>query len=174
MSFSEVKKEIFDSVEASKRTTFSESAFNRLTSALVNEAGYEVKVAKAKGDEVVEEIITPVAEFRKAVIGGIAKSAGADDAEVAKLVEKYKFASTTPWYPIVSEAITASMEAGKSFTFIPKADMRASLRMENKEEAIKMVGGPNTSKDEKVPTVYGAHRRIKCSSACPKNLRKNK
>ena len=174
MSFAEVKKEIFDAAKASNKKTFSESAFNKLTSALVNEPDYEVKVAKTKGGEVTEEVITPIADFRKSIIGGIAKSAGADDAEVKKMVDEYKFASNTPWYPVVSEAITQSMEAGKAFTFIPKADMNATLTMKEEKEVIKMVGAPGSDKNDKKPVVYGAHRKIRSASTCPKALRKDK
>lgn len=173
MSFSEIKNEIFDASKASGKKTFSEGVFNKLTSALVNEKDYEVKVAKTRGGVQVEETIKPIEEFRKVVIGGIAKSAGADDAEVTKLVDEYKFGANVPWYPVVSEAITNSMEAGKSFTFIPKNDMNATLNMVDMKEEIKMVGAPGAAKDDKKPVLYGAHRRIKSASTCPKALRKD-
>ena len=48
-SFSDVKKEIFDAAKASGKTSFSEGTFNKLTSALVNEPDYEVKVSKTRG-----------------------------------------------------------------------------------------------------------------------------
>ena len=174
MSFSDVKNEIFNAAKASKKTSFSEGTFNKLTSALVNEPDYEVKVSKTKEGKQVEEVIKPVEAFRKAVVGGIAKSAGADGAEVDKLVNEYKFSATTPWYPIVSEAVTNSLEAGKSFTFIPKSDMNATLSMKEIKEEVKMIGAPGSSKDDKKPVIYGAHRRIKSASNCPKHLRMDK
>lgn len=174
MSFTDVKNEIFEAAKTSNKKTFSESAFNKLTSAMVNEPEYEVKVSKTKAGQLVEEVTHPIAEFRKSVIGGIAKSAGADDAEVAKMVDEYKFSANTPWYPVVSEAITASMEAGKAFTFIPKSDMNATLTLKEEKEVVKMVGAPGAPKDDKKPVVYGAHRRIKSASTCPKSLRKDK
>ena len=174
MSFSDVKKEIFDSAKKSGKTSFSEGTFNKLTSALVNEPDYEVKVSKSRDGKQVEEVIKPVEGFRKAVIGGIAKSAGADGAEVDKLVNDDKFAATVPWYPIVSEAVSNSLEAGKSFAFIPKDDLNAVLTMENIKEEVKMIGAPGSSKEDKKPVVYGAHRRIKSASRCPKHLRMDK
>lgn len=174
MSFSDVKKEIFEAAKTSGKTTFSESAFNKLTSALVNEPGYEVKVTKTKAGEVTEEVIKPIEGFRKSVIGGIASSVGADDAEVAKAINNYQFPASTPWYPVVSEAVTTSMEAGKAFTFLTKSDMQATLKIKEEKEAVKMVGAPGSNKDDKKPVLYGAHRRIKSESTCPKSLRKDK
>lgn len=171
-TFDEVKKEILDAAKVSNKSTFSESAFNRLTSALVNEAGYQATIATSKkGDET--ETIEPVKEFRKSVIGGIAKSAGADDAEVASMIENYKFSPNTPWYPVVSEAITNSMEAGKSFTFLPKQDMNCTLKIETKKETVKLVGAPNTAKEDRKPVLYGQFRKITSTSTCPENLRKS-
>lgn len=171
MSFSDVKKEIFEAAVASKKSTFSERAFNQLTSAMVNEMGYQATIATSKkGDET--ENIEPVKEFRKSVIGGIAKSAGADDAEVNEMINNYKFSPNTPWYPIVSEAITNSMEAGKAFTMLPKADMNCTLKIEEKAEQVKMVGKPGTPENEKKPVLYGKFRKIVSTSTCPDSLKK--
>lgn len=173
MSFSEVKDEIFKQTQAGGKKTFSESTFNKLTSAMLNEVGYEAKTVKrTKDGEVKEEIIKPVDEFRSKVIGTIAKQAGVDKDETEKLIKEYKFPADTSWYPIVSESLTNSMEAGKSFVTLSKDDMVASLSMETIPEQVKMNGAPGAPESEKKPVVYGEHRRIKCSSGCPKWLRK--
>ena len=52
--------------------------------------------------------------------------------------------------------------------------MNAVLTMKDIKEEIKMVGAPGASKDDKKPVVYGAHRRIKAASNCPKHLRMDK
>lgn len=173
MSFSDVKKEIFDAAKESKKKTFSEATFNKLTSALANETDYTVTVVKNKGGEQVEEEIKPIAEFRKAIIGGIAKSVGADQADVTKAVDEYQFAANTPWYGFVSESITAYGDADKVFHFLPKKDFDASLAMKEVPETIKLNGAPGAPKEDKKPVVYGAHREMKCQSSCPKHLRKD-
>ncbi len=171
MSFSDVKKEIFEAAVASGKNTFSEKAFNQLTSAMVNEMGYQATIATSKkGDET--EVIEPVKEFRKAVIGGIAKSAGADDAEVNELIDNYTFSPNTPWYPIVSEAITNSLEAKKAFTMLPKSDMNCTLKIVEKEEHVNMVGKPGTPEKDKKPVLYGRFRKIVSTSTCPDGLKK--
>lgn len=173
MSFKEVKEEVLKQTQAGGKTTFSETTFNKLTSAMLNEVDYEVKTAKrTKDGEVKEETIKPVEEFRNKVIGTIAKQAGVDKDETEKLVKEYKFPADTPWYPIVSESLTNSMEAGKSFTALSKGDLVATLSMETIPEQVKMNGAPGAPESEKKPVVYGEHRRIKCTSGCPKWLRK--
>lgn len=172
-TFSEMKQEVLSQTQAGGKKTFSESTFNKLTSAMLNETGYEAKIVKrSKDGEVREEILKPVDEFRQKVIGTIAKQAGVDKDETEKLISEYKFPSDTPWYPVVSEALTNSMEAGKTFTALSKGDMVASFSMETISEQVKMNGAPGAPDSEKKPVVYGEHRRIKCSSGCPKWLRK--
>lgn len=173
MSFSDVRKEIFETAKESKKRTFSEATFNRLTSALANETDYETTVVKNRGGEQVEEKIKPVAEFRKSVIGGIAKSVGADDAAVNKAVEEYQFSANTNWYGFVSESITEYTRASKAFHFLPKKDFDATIIVNEVPEQIKMNGAPGAPASEKKPVVYGAHAEMKCSSSCPKHLRKD-
>lgn len=173
MTFNEVKADVLKKSTDSGKKTFSESTFNALTSALVNEPDYEVEVSKRSGGEVTTEKIKPIKEFREKIIGGIAKQAGVDKDEQEKLVNEYKFDANVNWYPIVSEAITNSLEAGKSFTTIPKDDMECTLTMQEVPEAIKMNGAPGAPESEKKPVLYGAHRVIKSSSGCPKHLRKD-
>lgn len=173
MSFADVQKEIFDAAKESKKRTFSAGTFNKLTSALANEPGYTVKVVKNRGGEQIEEEIKPVADFRKTVIGGIAKSVGADDAAVSKAVDEYQFSPNTDWYGFISEAITEYTRADKAFHFLPKKDFDATIIMNQVPEQIKMNGAPGAPKDQKKPVVYGAHAEMKCSSSCPKHLRKD-
>ena len=173
MSFSDVRNEIFQSAKESKKRTFSEATFNKLTSALANEPGYETTVVKNRGGELVEEKVKPVAEFRKSVIGGVAKSVGADDAAVTKVVEEYQFPANTNWYGFISEAITEYTGADKAFHFPSKDDFDATLIMNEIPEQIKMNGAPGAPASEKKPVVYGKHRELKCSSSCPKHLRKD-
>lgn len=173
MNFEETKKELFDESQKSGKTTFSKSAFNRLTSALVNEPEYTVNVVKIKDGTVFEEAQQPIKDFRKSVIGGIAKTAGADDAEVEKMVSDYKFSPDTPWYPVMSEALVNTLESGKSFSIQPRRDLEATFTLKEVEEQIKMNGAPGAPESEKKPVLYEKHRIIKCTSTCPKHLRKD-
>lgn len=174
MNFNETKQQIFEKAKESGKRTFSESTFNGLTSAMMNEPDYEVTVSKrSKDGTVTTDVIKPIADFREKVIGSIAKQAGVDKDETEKLVKEYKFSADTPWYPVVSEAVTNSLEAGKAFAIIPKNDMEATFSMQDVAEAIKMNGAPGAPESEKKPVVYGKHRVIKCSSGCPKHLRKS-
>ena len=174
MTFAEVKKDILGKSTESGKKTFSESTFNTLTSAMLNEVNYEAEVSKRSGDgTVTTEVIKPVKEFRERIIGGIAKAAGVDKDEQEKLVNDYQFDSNTNWYPVMSEAIKNSLEAGKSFTFITKNDLECTLTMHEVDESIKMVGAPGASEKDKKPVLYGKHRTIKASSGCPRHLRKD-
>lgn len=173
MSFADVKKEILETAKESKKRTFSEATFNRLTSALANEADYTVKVMKNKGGELVEEEVKPIAGFRKSVIGGIAKSVGADDAAVKKAVDEYQFPVNTDWYGLVSESITEYTRAQKAFRCLPKRDFDGTIIMTEVPEEIKMNGAPGAPASEKKPVVYGAHMKLRAISSCPKHLRKD-
>lgn len=173
MSFSDVQKEILETAKESKKRTFSEATFNKLTSALANEPGYETKIVKNRGGELVEETIKPVADLRKSVIGGIAKSVGADDAAVEKAVAEYQFPATTPWYGFISESITEYGRADKAFHFLSKSDFDSTITMDEIPEQIKMNGAPGAPASEKKPVVYGKHVKMSCSSSCPKHLRKD-
>ena len=130
--FAEKREEITKAASASSRKTFNAQEFNELGTALLNEKDYVTKVAVTKNGEHSVEERTPVKDLRKSMIGGILKAAGHDTAEQEKFVDEYQF-STLPLYPVVSEMVESYVRCGKSFTFVPKEDMRATIRIENKK-----------------------------------------
>lgn len=166
--FAEKKEEIMKAASASSRKTFNAQEFNELGTALLNEADYVSKVAVTKNGVHSVEERTPVKDLRKSMIGGVLKAAGHDTAEQEKFVNEHQF-NTLPLYPVVSEMVENYMRCGKSFTLVPKEDMRATIKMESKDEEIKETKAPSTGIVSK--TKLGAYKKVKVSSTCPSNLR---
>ena len=167
--FTEKKDEIMKACEGSSRKTFNAQEFNELGTALINEPDYVARVAVTKNGVFTEEDTTPVKDLRKSIIGGVLKAAGHDAAEQEKFVNEHQF-STLPLYPVVSEMVEQYLRAGKAFVLKPKADLRASVTLEDRPEEIKEVKVPSTGDARK--TKLGAYKKVKVKSTCPSNLRK--
>jgi hypothetical protein len=174
--FAEAKKKLLEENVSTKKT-FNESYFNTLTTALVNDPDYELNEVVMRKGELTPVTSTPVADFRKAVIGGIAKAAGADAAEQEKLIAEHQFGNI-PWYPVVSEAITNYLSvdkesgASKKFTFVPKEDFQGSIELKEVPATIKEVRAPGSTEPAKKQR-QAAHTRLKANSTCPDNLKEN-
>lgn len=174
--FEQKKTEI---AEAAKQTlnkngepkrSFSATQFNELAAAYLNSPEYVDTIIKTKDGETVLQETTPVQDFRKSVIGGIAKEAGLDAAEQDKLVESYQFSPKTDYHSFVSNTIEAyAGDCQRKFKMRPKPDMEGSIQINVIPEVtkdVKVVGS-----DEVKKVHYGQYRKLKASSTCPKNLR---
>ena len=166
--FADKKDEIMKSSSASSRKTFNAQEFNELGTALLNEPDYVATIAVTKNGAFAEEDTTPVKDLRKGLIGGVLKAAGHDSAEQEKFVNEYQY-PTLPLYPVVSEMVEQFMRCGKAVTLRPKADLRATITLEDKPEEIKEVKVPATGDVRK--TRLGAYKKVKVKSTCPSNLR---
>lgn len=170
--FADKKKEILESSfkDGKLRRTSNRRQFDELGTALLNDPDYEETVTRVHKGQTTEVKINPVADLRKAMIGGIAKDAGLDAAESAKLVENHEF-GTLPLYPVVAAMLEGYCEAGKTFVFNKRDDLQGSLYIETKDEAQKTYHIPPGKGDESTVTaVYGQHRVWKAKSKCPKHL----
>lgn len=168
MNYNELKEQIKQKMENGGRRTFSREEFNDLTKAYLNDIDNKTVVAKKIGDEIREEEINPVADFRK-MIYNILTDFGVDKQEAAKVCTEYKFRNMDAMYPITSEIIMNYLETGKKFSFLPKKDLTCSLTLHEFEEETKMNRAPG--KEEEIPTLYKKHRKIKAESNCPSWLK---
>ena len=169
--FAEAKKKLTDEISAStQKKTFNETYFNVLSTAMLNDPGYEKVELKNKGGELKEEKSTPIADLRKSIIGSVAKSAGCDAAEQEKLINEHQF-PTLPMYDYVESSMREYLGLGKNFPFARQTDFQASLGMETVAATVKDVRVPGSN--ETHPQKQGQHRKLKASSTCPKNLRVN-
>ena len=171
----ELRKEVLDKTPAGKepKRVFSKQGFNDLATAYMNSPEYVDSSVKSKDGQAVVVETTPVKEIRESIIGGIAKAAGLDKAESAKLVESYQFSPKTDWHSMVSNTIEAyAGDALRKFTFIPRADMKGSIEIKNVEKEVKEVRVPGADNVRK-KVEYGAHRKVKVKSSCPSNLKKD-
>ena len=168
MSFSERMKEIKEGNTSTKKV-FNEQTFNAVASALLNDPSYEEEVVVMKDGKLEKKTVNPIADLRKGIITGIAKSAGADSAETAKLVEEHQFSEKLPWHGYMASTLEQYMSLGKPVTLHKKEDMNASIYIEPQEECVKEVSAPGST--DKMRVRYGAYRKVKVSSNCPNNLR---
>lgn len=172
--FADKKAEILQQVvekekeTGKQRKTHSATAFNNLATALMNDPDYE-DVCVQKVDGKPENVTSkPVADLRKVLIGSVAKSAGVDAADAAKLVETHEF-PTLPMYGYVATLLEGYLDSGKNFAFPKRDDMDVTLRMETVPETTKVTTNQFADGDNK-PTftqVYGQHRRVRVKSVCP-------
>ena len=166
--FADKKDEIMKASSSSNRKTFNTQDFNELGTALLNEPDYVSTIVVTKNGEYAEEDTTPIKDLRKGLIGGVLKAAGHDTAEQEKFVDEYQF-PVLPLYPYISEVIEQNLRCGKALTLRPKADLRATITMESKDEEIKETKVPATGDVRK--TKMGAYKKVKVKSTCPANLR---
>lgn len=166
--FAEKKQEIKAKAAASNRKTFNEQEFNELATALMNEPDYTTTISQTVKGEHSEKEIYPVKDLRKSIIGSVAKAAGCDTADQAKLIDEHQF-STLPIYNYVAEVVEEYIDANKSFALLPRTDMRATISIAPQDEEIKEVKSPKTG--EVSQRKYAAYRKVKVKSNCPQNLR---
>lgn len=172
-SFEKKKKEIMEAAAANNkdgktRVTHNTQQFNELATALLNDPDYVDTTRVTKDGKTSSVDSTPIAPLRKAMIGSVASAAGLDQAEVEKIVANHQF-PTLPMYPYVSTLLEGYLDAGKAFTFERRGDLECTLKMNHEEETVKESRRPAT--DIKSTSKYGAYRRIKSTSKCPKELR---
>lgn len=166
--FTEKKNEIKAKAAASNRKTFNEQEFNELATALINEPEYTTTVSQTVKGEYSEKEIAPVKDLRKSIIGSVAKAAGCDTADQAKLIEEHQF-PTLPIYGYIAETVENYIDANKAFALLPKKDMRATIFIDPQDEETKEVKSPKTQEVSK--RKYSAYRKVKVKSNCPANLR---
>lgn len=166
--FADKRKEIADASKASGRKTFNKNDFNELFTAAANDAGHEVPVLATEDGKQVTKKITPAADFRKSVIGGIMKAAGHDTAEQQKFVEEYQF-GRIPAYELVANTVEEYMRAGKAFPLLPSDDCKCTLTMKEIAPEVKEVKSPQSN--EKKNVKYDSYMKVKSSSKCPAHRR---
>lgn len=170
----EIKQQAMQSLnkKGEPKKTFSKSQFNELTAAYLNSPEYvETQVKIKDGAPSIMET-NPVEDLRSDVIGGIAKAAGLDKAEQEKLVNEYQFSSKTDYHSMFSNVLEAyTGECTRKFKFTARPDLDASFTLETIPEATKEVKAPGSDTSKQVR--FGAYRKLKAKSTCPKNLRED-
>lgn len=165
--FTEKRNEIKQSAMTSRKKTFNEAQFNELGTALINDPEYVSETVEVVDGEIVTKTSNPSADFRKAVIGSVAKKAGVDAAEAERLVSEHQF-PTLPLYGIVDETMTAYLESGKRYAFQKRNNLQASLIMESVAGEEKETTAPGTN--NKGIRITQEHNKIKAQSGCPSHL----
>lgn len=151
------------------KKTFSRKAFEELFLAFLNENNYTTEVVQVKGGELVRVPVTPVAEFRR-TFHEVLIDFGVDKAAAEAMLDgSYQFRKVHGAYEFVSEVLTNYLDS-KSFTFLPKEDLTAVLRLDTIEETVKDFrvppkeqGGPSGTVRKKVKK----HRKMKVTSSAP-------
>lgn len=171
--FADKQKEILGTVqEKSKggklKRTFSQSQFDTLGTALLNDPEFEDVVVSKQGNKYVEKKTQPVKELRKALIGSVAKAAGVDAAETQSLITGHEF-PTLPLYQYTASLLEGYLDAGKSFAFEKRSDLNATLTIDTVPEITKTTRkpGPADPNAPVITTIMGEHRKVKVKSSCP-------
>lgn len=171
-SFSETMERLAASVKVSEKgkakKTFSQSDFEKLFLAFLNENDYTTEVVKSKGGELVKIPIQPVKEFRRTFYE-VLLDYGVDKEQAQSMLDgSYQFRKVHGAYEFVSEVLTSYLES-KTFAFIPKEDLTAVLSIGPVEEVIKEFRVP-TAEGEAPRTVKKKvlkHRKMKVKSGAP-------
>lgn len=166
--FLEKKTEIIEEKGENGKKTFSRTAFNQLGTALLNDADYETDVVSTVNGEVTTKKINPSKQLRKQLIEQPLKAAGVDVAERAKIGESFEY-QNLDFYEFYSELTAAALDARGVIVLNPKPDMEAKIVMEECDETIKENKSPKTG--EVTKWRYGAYKKVKVKSTCPKGLR---
>lgn len=171
-SFQETMERLAASVtiteKGKQKKSFSQSDFEKLFLAFLNENEYTTEIVKSKGGEVVKIPTQPVKEFRRTFYE-VLLDYGVDKEQAQSMLDgSYQFRKVHGAYEFVSEILTSYLES-KSFAFIPKNDLRAVLSIDPVGEIVK---------DFRVPTAAGEppryvkkkvlkHRKMKVKSGAP-------
>lgn len=170
--FLEKKTEIIQSTtpeEGKKqKKTFSKTAFNQLGTALLNDDTYEVEVVSRSKGEVTAKTINPSKQLKKQLIEQPLKAAGVDSAERAKIAETFEY-TNLDLFDYYSELTSAALDTKGVIVLNSKRDMEAKITMEECEETIKENKSPQGG--EATRWKYGAYKKVKVKSTCPKALR---
>lgn len=169
--FKDVKAKIIEEGLSSKKT-FSESLFNTLGTAMLNDPDYERKTVAVKDGNLVENVDTPVKELRKKLIGSVATAAGCDAPEATKLVEEHEFPEL-PVYGYVDSLLQEYLDPdlGKKYAFGRKENFQAAMEIAPQEAKIKDVSAPGSTVTKKQR--QGAYNKLSVKSTCPDNLRED-
>lgn len=165
--FAEIKKKIVEENGSGKKT-FNESYFNQIATAIMNDPEYEKVELVKKHGELVESKSTPVADLRKAIIGSVAKAAGADAAEQEKLVAEHQF-GTLPMYDYVDSTLHEYLSLGKKLPLSRKENFQGSIEFAPQDACVKEVKKPGATESKKQR--QGAFIKLKAKSTCPSNLK---
>lgn len=153
--------------------TFSKSAFDDISKALMNDTDYETTVYKTKAKEVVKEKVNPAAIFRNGMLKRILLDAGVDKHEAEEISSKMKISNVDGFYELVSESVDAYLDTGKKFTFMPKEDFTGSLVKKDVAKTTKEHRIPSSDTGETVKIQTGAHKTLRVKNAgCPAWLKK--
>ena len=166
--FAETKKRIQE--ESGSKKTFNESYFNELSTALLNDPDYEKVEMVTKKGELVEEKSTPIKDLRKALIGSVAKAAGADQAEQEKLINEHQF-SKLPMYDYVDSALHEYLSLGKKVVMSRKENFQGAIEFSVQKATIKDVKTPGSDVVKKQR--QGEFIKLKAKSTCPDNLKQD-
>lgn len=167
--FSDTKQKLQDECNGTKKT-FNKTMFDKLATAMLNDADYEKIEYQTKGGELVEAKSQPIADLRKAIIGSVAKAGGCDAAEQEKLVEEHQF-PTLPMYDFVESSLREYLDLGKPFPLARQVDMKATLEMTVVKPTIKDVRRPGETETKKQR--QGEFKKLKAKSTCPDNLKED-
>ncbi|MDD3172211.1 MAG: hypothetical protein PHF63_00855 [Herbinix sp.] len=147
------------------KSTFSRSDFETVAKALINEVEYSTEVCKIKNGELIKETIMPVKDFRKGM-RDILVSFGVDKQDAEKIMSAdFKITKTDWFYPLISELITSYMSTGHKFTFLPKDDFMASIKLAKREATTKEFTNPKTK--QKFKKTIPEHTVLVKQSSCP-------
>ena len=174
--FEDKKNELMKAIREKKKkdgsprthAVFSESAFNALATALMNEPSYQDTSISSKDGKTVEDVTNPVKDLRKVMIGSVLKKAGADSAEIADMVDTFEF-PTLPMYGYTAALLEGYMDTGRDFAFQRRSDLKTTLTMDTIPETTKVtrVPGKKDGEAEPITVIQGEYRRIKAKSPCP-------
>lgn len=167
--FADTKKRIIEEGGSSKKT-FNENYFNELSTALLNDPDYEKTEMVTKKGELTPISSKPIADLRKGIIGGVAKAAGADQAEADKLIAEYQFPKL-PMYDYVDCALHEYLGLGKKFPLSRKENFQGSIEFTDQKACIKDVKAPGSTVSKKQR--YGDYIKLKAKSTCPENLKQD-
>lgn len=171
-SFAETMERLAATVKESekgkKKKTFSQSDFEKLFLAFLNENDYTTEVVKSKGGELVKLPIQPVNEFRR-TFHAVLLDYGVDKEQAQSMLDgSYQFRKVYGAYEFVSEVLTSYLES-KTFTFIPKEDFRAVLSIDEIDEVTKEFRVPTGEGEEprSVKKKVKKHKKMKVKSGAP-------
>ena len=172
--FSEKKEQLvkLSSNSQTTKVTDNKQLFNELATAMLNDPDYEDAEMVTRKGETVESVTNPIADLRKKLIGSVAKAAGADNDEVAKLVDNHEF-PVLPIYQFTADCIEEYCGAGKAFRFGRRKDLQGTIKIVTEEECTKEHNNPRaaaTGGPAKTKKHYQQHRRYRVESKCPAAL----
>lgn len=157
-NFYELAKEVADNLSS---TQFSNSLFNKLFTAYLNS---ETTIKEYKNGEVINTHY-PTKEFRNYLVGVLCQY-GVDKEDAQRFVDSYevKEKEITAWgRPLVDGFMLDYLSTGKSYKFIPRENVAASLNMVDVKPFEKTYKGNYGE----VKVAYEEFKKIKMHSGAP-------